>query len=102
VIYSKKMILSGPEGLEGQKIREAQHEFSTPAHAKCFASATPILPRWSIMARCHRWVDSMSFFRSSYCRELYAKKEPRHQVSGIIRTRGHAAPTRQPTYTCPA
>jgi hypothetical protein len=33
VIYSKKMILSSPEGLEGQKIREAQHEFSTPAHA---------------------------------------------------------------------
>jgi hypothetical protein len=33
VIYSKKMILSGPEGLEAQKIREARHEFSTPAHA---------------------------------------------------------------------
>ena len=27
-ICSKEMILSGPESLEGQKIREAQHEFS--------------------------------------------------------------------------
>jgi hypothetical protein len=32
-VCSKEMLLSGPEGLEGQKIREAQHEFSTPAHA---------------------------------------------------------------------
>jgi hypothetical protein len=30
VICSKEVILSGPEGLEGQKTREAQHEFSTP------------------------------------------------------------------------
>jgi hypothetical protein len=32
-VCSKEMILSGPEGLEGQKNREAQHEFSTLADA---------------------------------------------------------------------
>jgi hypothetical protein len=33
VICSKKVILCGPECLEGQKIREAQQAFSTFAHA---------------------------------------------------------------------
>jgi hypothetical protein len=33
VICSKKVILSGPEGLEGQKNREAQQAFSTLVHA---------------------------------------------------------------------
>ncbi len=32
-VCSKEMILSGPEVLEGQKIREAQHKFSTLVHA---------------------------------------------------------------------
>ena len=32
VICSKKVILCVPEGLEGQKIREAQHELSKLAH----------------------------------------------------------------------
>ena len=40
VIYSNEMLLFGPEGLEGQKIREAQHEFSNARACECFASAT--------------------------------------------------------------
>jgi hypothetical protein len=32
------MLLFGPEGLEGQKIREAQHEFSNARACECFAS----------------------------------------------------------------
>ena len=94
MIYSNEMLLFGPEGLEGQKIREAQHEFSNARPCECFASVTSILPRWSIMIRCHRWVDSMSFFRSSYGGELYTKKEPLHQASGIMRMRGYTPPTR--------
>ena len=39
------MILSGPEGWEGQKIREAQHEIFNARACECFASDTSIFYR---------------------------------------------------------